>query len=85
MNQAFIPLFADAPASPRLATVATSGLLLIEVDPASTAIAFNTPLLVNAIGQASASGTAVSADGTIPTIREVIDIGGRRMVTVSFS
>jgi len=41
--------------------------------------------LVNAIGQASASGTAVSADGTIPTIREVINIGGRRMVTVSFS
>jgi len=85
VNQAFIPLFADAPASPRLATVATSGLLLIEVDPASAAIVYNTPLLVNAIGQASASGTAVSADGTIPTIREVINIGGRRMVTVSFS
>jgi hypothetical protein len=85
VNQAFIPLFADAPASPRLATVATSGLLLVEVDPASAPIAFNTPLLVNAIGQASASGTAVSADGTTPTIRELIDIGGRRMVTVSFS
>jgi hypothetical protein len=85
VNQAFIPLFADAPASPRLATVATSGLLLVEVDPASGPIAFNTPLLVNAIGQASASGTAVTADGTVPTIRELIDIGGRRMVTVSFS
>ena len=85
VNQAFIPLFADAPASPRLATVATSGLLLIEVDPASGPIAFNSPLLVNAIGQASASGTAVQADGTVPTIRDLIDIGGRRMVTVSFS
>ena len=85
VNQAFIPLFADAPASPRLATVATSGLLLIEVDPASGPIAFNTPLLVNAIGQASASGTAVQADGTVPTIRDIINIGGRNMVTVSFS
>ena len=85
VNQAYIPLFADAPASPRLATVATSGLLLVEVDPASAPIAYNSPLLVNAIGQASASGTAVTADGTVPTIREVIDIGGRRMVTVSFS
>jgi hypothetical protein len=85
VNQAFIPLFADAPASPRLATVATSGLLLIEVDPASAAIAYNSPLKVNAVGQASAAGTAVQADGTTPTIRDIIDIGGRRMVTVSFS
>ena len=85
VNQAFIPLFADAPASPRLATVATSGLVLVEVDPASAAIAYNSPLLVNAIGQASASGTAVTADGTVPTVRDVIDIGGRRMVTVSFA
>jgi hypothetical protein len=85
VNQAFIPLFADAPASPRLATVATSGLLLVEVDPASAPITYNSPLLVNAIGQASASGTAVQADGTVPTIRDIIDIGGRRMVTVSFS
>jgi hypothetical protein len=85
VNQAFIPLFADAPASPRLATVATSGLLLIEVDPASAPIAYNSPLLVNAIGQASAAGTAVQADGTVPTIRDIINIGGRRMVTVSFS
>jgi hypothetical protein len=85
VNQAYIPLFADAPASPRLATVATSGLLLVEVDPASGVIAFNSPLLVNAIGQASSAGTAVQADGTVPTIRDIINIGGRRMVTVSFS
>jgi hypothetical protein len=65
--------------------VATSGLLLVEVDPASAPITYNSPLLVNAIGQASASGTAVQADGTVPTIRDIIDIGGRRMVTVSFS
>ena len=85
VNQAFIPLFADAPASPRLATVATSGLLLVEVDPASAPIAYNSPLKVNAVGQASAAGTTVTADGTTPTVRDVIDIGGRRMVTVSFA
>ena len=85
INQAFIPLFADAPASPRLATVATSGLLLVEVDPASAPIAYNSPLKVNAVGQASAAGTTVTADGTTPTVRDVIDIGGRRMVTVSFA
>jgi hypothetical protein len=65
--------------------VATSGLLLVEVDPASAAITYNSPLKVNAVGQASAAGTAVTADGTVPTIRDIIDIGGRRMVTVSFS
>ena len=85
VNQAFIPLFADAPASPRLATVATSGLLLVEVDPASAPIAYNSPLKVNAVGQASAAGTTVTADGTTPTVRDVLDIGGRRMVTVSFA
>jgi len=87
INQAFIPLFADAPASPRLATVATSGLLLVDQDPnpALAPIAVGTQLKVNAIGQASSAGTPVLADGTQPTIRNVLDIGGRKMVVVSFS
>ena len=87
INQAFIPLFADAPASPRLATVATSGLLLVEVDPNPilAPIAVGTQLQVNAIGQATSAGTPVLADGTQPTIRNVLDIGGRKMVVVSFA
>ena len=87
INQAFIPLFADSPASPRLATVATSGLLLVEVDPNPilAPIAVGTQLQVNAIGQATSAGTPVLADGTQPTIRTVLDIGGRKMVVVSFA
>ena len=87
VNQAFIPLFADSPASPRLATVATSGLLLVEVDPNPilAPIAVGTQLQVNAIGQATSAGTPVLADGTQPTIRTVLDIGGRKMVVVSFA
>ena len=85
INQAYMPTALAQPYTARQLTVATSGLLLVEVDPASAAITYNSPLLVNAIGQASASGTAVTADGTVPTIRDIIDIGGRRMVTVSFT
>jgi hypothetical protein len=42
-------------------------------------------LQVNVAGQATAAGTAVSLDGTTPTIRENINIGGRKLVLVSFA
>ena len=85
VNQAYMPTTLAQPYTARQLTVATSGLLLIEVDPASGAITLNTPLKVNVAGQASTLGTAVSLDGTTPTIRELIDIGGRELVLVSFA
>ena len=69
----------------RQLTVATSGLLLIEVAPASAAIALGAPLQINLLGQAIAVGTAVTINGTAPLIRENVTIGGRRLVLVSFN
>lgn len=85
VNQAYMPTALAQPYTARQLTVATSGLLLIEKDPASAAITLNTPLQVNAAGQAVAAGTAVTLDGTTPLIRESIDIGGRELVLVSFA
>lgn len=85
VNQAYMPTALAQPYTARQLTVATSGLLLIEKDPASAAITLNTPLQVNAAGQAVAAGTAVTLDGTTPLIRENIDIGGRELVLVSFA
>jgi hypothetical protein len=85
VNQAYMPTTLAQPYTARQLTVATSGLLLIEVDPASAAITLNTVLEVNALGQATAAGTAVTLDGTTPLIRELVDIGGRQLVLVSFA
>jgi hypothetical protein len=85
VNQAYMPTALAQPYTARQMTVATSGLLLIEVDPASAAIALNTALEVNALGQATAAGTNVTLDGTTPLIRETVNIGGRKLVLVSFA
>jgi hypothetical protein len=85
VNQAYMPTTLAQPYTARQLTVATSGLLLIEVDPASGTIILNTPLQVNVAGQATLAGTAVTLDGTTPTIRENINIGGRKLVLVSFA
>jgi hypothetical protein len=85
INQAYMPSALAQPYTARQLTVATSGLLLVEVDPASAAINLNTPLQVNLLGQATAAGTAVTLDGTTPLIRENVTIGGRRLVLVSFA
>jgi hypothetical protein len=85
VNQAYMPTALAQPYTARQLTVATSGLLLIEVAPASAAIGLNTPLQVNALGQATAAGTAVQLDGTVPYTRENVTIGGRRLVLVSFA
>ena len=87
VNQAYMPTALAQPYTARQLTVATSGLLLIEVDPLAAAITPNTPLEVNDLGQATdpASGTAVTLDGTTPLIRENVTIGGRRLVLVSFA
>ena len=85
INQAYMPTALAQPYTARQLTVATSGLLLIEVAPASAAIPLNTPLQVNLLGQAVAAGNAVTIDGTTPLIREAINIGGRKLVLVSFA
>lgn len=85
VNQAYMPTALAQPYTARQLTVATSGLLLVEVDPASAAISINTALQVNDAGQAVAAGTAATLDGTTPIVRENITIGGRRLALVSFA
>ena len=85
INQAYMPTALAQPYTARQLTVATSGLLLVEVDPASGPIALNTPLRVNLLGQATTAGTAVTLDGTTPLTRELVTIGGRELVLVSFA
>ena len=85
INQAYMPSALAQPYTARQLTVATSGLLLIEVDPAAAAIGLNTQLQVNLLGQATPAGTPVLMDGTTPLIRETVTIGGRRLALVSFA
>jgi hypothetical protein len=85
VNQAYVPTLLASPQSDRQMTVATSGLLLIEVDPASAAIGLNTQLRIDNLGRATAAGTAVTLDGTTPLIRENVAIGGRKLALVSFA
>ena len=68
----------------RLGTVATSGLLLVNVDPANLQ-AQGEALRVDATGKASSAGAAVLIDNTAPTVRQQVLIGGVNMVLVSFN
>ena len=85
INQAYMPTALAQPYTARQMTVATSGLLLVEVDPASTPIGLNSQLNVNGLGQAVAAGTPVTLDGATPLVRENVNIGGRQLVLVSFA
>ena len=86
VNQAYMPTALAQPYTARQLTVATSGLLLVEVDPAAGPININSQLIVNDAGQAvDLPGTAVTLDGTQPQVREAINIGGRKLVLVSFA
>ena len=89
INQAHMPSALAQPYTARQLTVATSGLLLVEGvnEPGVvwTAPALNSQLQVDGLGRAVALGTAVTLDGTTPLIREVVQIGGRNMVLVSFA
>ena len=87
INQAYMPTALAQPQTARQLTVATSGLLLIENDPASPFVNanLNAPLAINALGQARLGGTVVTLDGTTPRIREIVTIGGRNLVLVSFA
>jgi hypothetical protein len=87
INQAYMPSTLAQPYTARQLTVATSGLLLVEVDPVSSpAPTLNTQLRINLLGQAvPTGGTLVTLDGTTPLIRENVTIGGRKLVLVSFA
>jgi len=85
INQAYMPTALAQPYTARQLTVATSGLLLVEVDPTSGPIGLASQLQVNGLGQATSAGTPVQYDGTTPLIRENVNIGGRRLVLVSFA
>ena len=85
INQAYMPSALAQPYTARQLTVATSGLLLVEVDPAAGPISLNSQLQINLLGQATDAGVAVTLDGTTPLIREIVDIGGRNLVLVSFA
>jgi hypothetical protein len=87
VNQAYMPSAIASPQTARQLTVATSGLLLIEQAPATpfTNANLNQQLKINNLGQASVTGTLVTNDGTLPLIREIVTIGGRNLVLVSFA
>lgn len=87
VNQAYMPSAIASPQTARQLTVATSGLLLVEQDPASpfTNAQLNQQLRINTLGQARLGGQLVTMDGTFPLIREIVTIGGRNLVLVSFA
>lgn len=89
INQAYMPTALAQPYTARQLTVATSGLLLVEVAPAVVLgdITLNSQLEINTLGQAvgTGDGVAVTLDGTKPLIRETVAIGGRKLVLVSFA
>lgn len=86
VNQAFIPTDSSQPQTVRQASIATSGSLLVKVDPANTFEApdLNTQLRINTAGLASDGGNLVTVRGTTPLIREIIEVGGSQYVLVSF-
>lgn len=70
---------------PRLATVATSGLLLVQAEDAAVP-AQGLPLSVkDGIATTSAGATAVTVNGVTPTVRQQVVIGGVSHVLVSFN
>ena len=68
----------------RQATIATSGLLLVQANGANLQ-AQNDALLVDATGKSSSAGGAVTQNGTTPVVRQAVQVGGLNYVLVSFS
>lgn len=85
VNQAYIAPASENQQASRLASVATSGLLLVEADP-SNVPAVRATLKVDSVGRATSAGAAaVTVNGTTPIVRKQVTEGGRSMVLVSFS
>jgi hypothetical protein len=89
VNQAYIPTTLAQPHTARQASIASSGSLIVGVDPASVAaFTLNAQLSVGEKGLALAvadGGVNVTIDGTTPLIREVVEIGGRMILICSFN
>lgn len=89
VNQAYIPTVLAQPHTARQASIASSGSLIVEVDPLNTtAFTLNGQLSVGETGKAltvADGGVLVTLDGTTPLIREIVDIGGRHILLVSFN
>jgi hypothetical protein len=68
----------------RQATIATSGLLLIQADDGNFQ-SQNDALKVDANGKSSSVGGAVTQDGTTPIVRQRVTVGGLPYVLVSFA
>lgn len=89
VNQAYIPTALAQPQTARQASVASSGSLIVEVDPLNVAaFTLNGQLSVGETGKAltvADGGVLVTVDGTTPLIREVVEIGGRTILIVSFN
>ena len=69
---------------PRLGTVATSGLLLVKADGGNLP-SQGLGLKVNGAGEAASVGTDITVNGTQPTVRQAVQIGGVNHVLVSFA
>lgn len=89
VNQAYIPTALSQPRTARQASVATSGSLLVEVSASAVgSFTLNAQLSVGPDGKAlptADGGTNVTLDGTTPLIREIVRIGGRTVLLVSFA
>ena len=89
VNQSYIPTALAQPYTARQASVATSGSLIVEVDPDTVAaFTLNGRLSVGPTGKAlpvANGGVLVTLDGATPLIREVVEIGGRTILIVSFA
>ena len=69
---------------PRQATVATCGLLLVKADGGNLP-SQGLGLKVNGAGEAASAGTDITVNGTQPTVRQLVQIGGINHVLVSFA
>lgn len=89
VNQSYIPTALAQPYTARQASVATSGSLIVEVDPdTEAAFVLNSQLAVGPTGKAlpvADGGVLVTVDATTPLIREIVEIGGRTILVVSFN
>jgi hypothetical protein len=88
VNQSYIPTALAQPYTARQASVATSGSLIVEVSPENVGdFDLNSALTVGADGRAltGVDSIPVTLNGTTPLIREVVEIGGRQILIVSFT
>jgi len=70
---------------PRLATIATSGLLLVQAETGAIPVQGNALSAKNGRASTANGSGAVTINGTAPTVRQQVVIGGVDHVLVSFN